>query len=1358
MKRVALALVVLGLFAVRCGGGGSPAPPDRGGHVDVAFPDGGGGQDVVTPPADQVEPTDEGTPPRPDARPDVPEGNDVPPPRDAPEEEVGPDVPETPPCTPGTVDADCDDGDGCTIPECINERCVYTNKQCRPEGADPCDVWTCNSATGACEHYPNANPDCEAFCWKQPNPDAYCDDGNNCSGDACDQWEGCQYEALTQACNDGNACTEGERCANMRCGGGTLRDCDDADDCTLDYCDPSSAEGCRHLPIDPCGPVVCELPGNPCPDIPDPCRELVCNGGECEMTFPTEVCDDNDPCTEGERCQDGGCTGGFDVNCSDGDPCTVDSCVSDLGGCINNRQEPCLHPCATVEDCRNLPGAESQCVQWTCNHDGFCLKVNIVASCNDGDPCTRGDYCVEGACRNLGPTDCAGQCDPGEIPSCDRAQGGCLCTPLPICGGDDCGPGTGIDCCQDGTDCNDGDPCTIDACLTYEDPSICVCEPQPFCSCNPNAADGGAGACDDGDPCTIDSCNPNENPLIEHRGLCEHVFSLEACCPEPCTAHGQCDDALKCTINRCEALSETSSCCTYPLIPWPCGKPCTLDAECNDNDPCTAAVDFLTDKCGADGTCDPSFLNMEDLCPCEVDSQETDCAYLLDDVLARNLDCVEVQCVQHTCQLVNLNVICDDGDDCTIGDSCVDGECATGETRDCNDDDNCTIDSCEQGSGCVHVLDSGNPVCIGCTSAADCEEDTNPCTEAICVIPEGRPQGRCETVDTNAGQDTAMCIPAPCSDTFQCDDGNPCTNDQCIQLDETGQPLAEAARYCFYTEVAACTVPEILQCAAHEDCEITDCQPTLAGAFCQIADEVPLCPEILCDAEIGCRFLPHAETCETLFATGCAPIRQIDDCWDQTPCTADICGADLQCENTEIPLAEDNLFNRCIVCAGPDGAACPTEITGLPFPVDCIEITCEIPDGPVSRYEEEHPYGICVARIDQASFPNACEDYDLCTIDGCSAGGGCSHAARNASCELCLIDGDCDDGDPCTEDACDAEACPEGESCAPGFACEHTPVAGCTACAGHQDCLTDDFCDGMLCLQGRCQQVQFAPDISFGPVCLAAGCMTDVDCDDGDPASLDRCLTGDGACLWQPDPAAPGFTCQNVNQCFERTACERVVGCVAGACVFEPIPGCTAPQACTDRSDCADDNPCSLDLCANGECGHRTAGFGCCESTTDCVGDPDLDRALEGKCAALSCGPSRICGVALLGDEIRCGNGCESDADCARTCDAEFCRSFCLSETECYDWPCSQGYCATNRRCVWFDGDCTGCTEDRECEDGDPCTTDTCDAGGACVHTPDAGCTPVACGADNPCASDDPCQLGICLSTGCVWLPNPACD
>ena len=290
------------------------------------------------------------------------------------------------------------------------------------------------------------------------------------------------------------------------------------------------------------------------------------------------------------------------------------------------------------------------------------------ARCDDGDPLTRD--------------------------SCRPEAGGCVNEPLPLCS-----PpwlvDAAADACLSGADCHDGDPCTVDSCLTYHSPTVCICEPMPFCACDPGAPDGGATACDDGDPCTEDTCEAVVDPDAPHWGLCAHEFSLAACC-RPCEEDGDCDDGSVHTSDHCDPTSGPLGCCRFDH--WPPGE-CSSDAACGDGDRCTR------DVCGADGACLPSVFDPA-LCPCRPETVALDC---LDEGYTGD-PCQRVSCVEGRCVLDWLTGPCDDGNACTVGERCVDGRCL-GDRRDCDDGDPCSEDACAPDIGCVYHLDESNPDC-----------------------------------------------------------------------------------------------------------------------------------------------------------------------------------------------------------------------------------------------------------------------------------------------------------------------------------------------------------------------------------------------------------------------------------------------------------------------------------------------------------------------------------------------------------------------------------------------------------------------------------------------------------------------
>lgn len=101
-------------------------------------------------------------------------------------------------------------------------------------------------------------------------------------------------------CSDRNACTPNDTCRSASCVGLGLIGCDDNNPCTADRCEPLT--GCVH-------------------------------------TATEGFCEDQDLCTERERCTDGRCTG-TPIECDDDDPCTSDRCDPE-SGCLYRAIDPC---------------------------------------------------------------------------------------------------------------------------------------------------------------------------------------------------------------------------------------------------------------------------------------------------------------------------------------------------------------------------------------------------------------------------------------------------------------------------------------------------------------------------------------------------------------------------------------------------------------------------------------------------------------------------------------------------------------------------------------------------------------------------------------------------------------------------------------------------------------------------------------------------------------------------------------------------------------------------------------------------------------------------------------------------------
>jgi len=1341
------------IFLVQCGGG--DGAPDHGRADGAADSVTDAGSDAVLPadvPHDVPRP--------PDGK--LPDSVDAPTPPDVPGRPELPDGGEVDGGTPRCVtDEECQDlaPDICHVARCAETGyCAVRPRSC--DDGDDCTFDVCNPDSGACAYTPN--PECGCL------TDGDCpDDTNECAVPFCRIPPGgafgvCTFVANTTACDDHNPCTESEVCTAVAgplvavCGGGNPINCDDADEGTTDWCDPQATPACRTLPLGEL--AACPNGQSDCPP-PSGCIGFVCDGDAtnplCRPTERTGSCADGNFCTEGDSCSGGVCVGGAPRTCDDGDAQTLDSCNPSAAACDHERLAS-LTPCVTPQDCAAALGPPNDtCRHWLCPQ-GYCRDVRVPeeTSCDDRQFCTVNDSCRQGACVGGVPRNCD-----DDIPltdcACDEEEDRCECTEDYRCG-------TG---CTTGSDCSDGDPCTTDSCATYLTPTVCSCRPRAACHCDPDSPDGGAAACDDGQIETEDSCVPNGDPAVPYTGLCEHV--LRIVCEEPCGSledDATCDDGNKCTVDLCEpSLDEDDPfCCIHPAQGPPCGRACTRNEECADGIACTP------DRCGTDGTCDPSGAPLEDCCAADDGCPEDD------------NPCTTRRCDGSTgrCGFVNNTAVCDDGDVCTVADVCAAGVCR-GAARSCSDGDDCTDDRCDPVQGCVSTPAADPP-----PECVDCRLNPSICDDGdVCTVDYCDPVGLCRHQDPNEGQDTTVCQHLPCRDEVDCDDGNPCTSDQCLPTpaDPDGEGPIVPAGGCLYNQDPTCAIQREgsthpLACTGAQECDPADCWFDDPAAFCN--NPTDDCPTALCDAEVGCRFVPTA-ACPML---ECTPATGWSDCHDRNPCTVDECQPDYTC----IPLLPTpqprppvvlpgNLFRVCQQCEAVGD--CEAE-GGFALDDPCITLECRKP----AQAPEGDTLGVCYAYVDEERFPNRCEDFDLCTRDACLPGGGCAHVPRGADCRLCFGDLDCDDRNPCTTDSCVYESAGDN-----GLGCRHTPVAGCTACTDHGDCDTPDgsLCGGFqVCDDGMCETRPFTADISQGPVCVQASCSSAEECGTlGD--ALVACSVDTGDCLFFP---ARG-PCDSVDQCLTTEPCERASACTDGQCVFEPIPSCT-PQACTSAAECDDGKLCNVDWCDSGTCLHFDGAL-CCDSVSDCASQ--LAPPFRDDCRTRACTPSGTCIYASIDESALCGERCESDGDCERTCTdltdpgtgavvGERCESFCLvegtcsaespcesgvcdireGETQgrclvCYDWPCAEAKCSATGRCVWFTGDCVGCDGAEDCADTDPCTFDSCVAG-RCQHLPDPVCTPIACDADTVCDNGDLCQIGVCLSGACVFLPNPACE
>jgi len=221
------------------------------------------------------------------------------------------------------------------------------------------------------------------------------------------------------ACTDNDACTINDTCVDGFCEGQRLT-CNDDVECTVDSC----SNGVCHNdpPAGQCliGGTTCVAGDQPNPD--NPCQK-------CMPTLKAEgwsnddgaVCSDNDPCTLGEACSGGFCTGGEvpeeiceddidndcnsltddeDPVCNDNPPCTYHTdCFPDkvCGFWPTTGQNHCSEACAATTTC---PGGQV-CVKVPGSMQiGYC-RAGVPGTLVNGAGCSTDNECISGLCAGV---------------------------------------------------------------------------------------------------------------------------------------------------------------------------------------------------------------------------------------------------------------------------------------------------------------------------------------------------------------------------------------------------------------------------------------------------------------------------------------------------------------------------------------------------------------------------------------------------------------------------------------------------------------------------------------------------------------------------------------------------------------------------------------------------------------------------------------------------------------------------------------------------------------------------------------------------------------------------------------------
>ena len=1136
---------------------------------------------------------------------------------------------------------DCDCG------ECPDDGNPCTKESCEPQGESG-ELGVCvkvNADNSSCDDSDPCTTDdicSDAVC---AGVGIECDDGNVCTSDSCDPDNGeCLFDGGPlngEECNDEDACTTDDACTEGVCAG-VGKECDDNDLCTADSCDADSGE-CLHDAEGADG-VECD-DGNPCTG-PDLCTEGQCAGellpaDELEvekcLCWGDEDCealDDGDICNGTLYCAS---TGDFPAlcavtpdsvpECDDGIPCTDDKC-DPAEGCLSTPDNAvcddvndCTQDvCALGVGCENSawddgtpcgePGGQDSCQQGTCTcmsacEGKVCGPDGCGGSCGDcpgpQDVCEGGLCVCQPSCggKECGSDGCSGSC--GE---CLEAQHECLdglCTCMPMCEGKECGgDGCGLSCgeCDWTQDCLEG-LCSLKDCDFLCDGIQCgFMGPNDECNC---------GICDDGEQCTVDICNVDtamcEFDTDSAHGLpCDdnNLCTVEDECVPGSGCEGtpvECDDGNECTLDFCDFLTGD---CSF-------GSGGMQGSTCDDGNPCTSG-----DKCNF-GECVGipkayEYVNVAE-CPCEV---ADDCAPYEDgSVCTGSLGCLE-------------------GD---LG-----GHCYTDPSTvlDCNDDIECTTDTCHPVNGCQHAP---NPfLCV----------DQASCTVDSCDLELG-------------------CLNTP--DDSKCDDGNPCTAGWCDPEDSCTYAAMPEGFVCGDpVGWGRCSQNGICQCfpicPAEHACGDDSC-----GGSCGECEEWGYAcveGECIADCDAWCE-IPECGVAGMWGECDCG------DCDDGSDCTIDICGEDKKCRHvTE--------YKEC-----DDGSACTEndQCVGGPHCVGTPAVDCD-DDNPCTADSCDPATGLCLH--DGSNMEgSSCDDGVPCIVDTVCNNGQCVGEAKT-----------CDDNNDCTVDSCDEDTgqCDNGalinEDCDDGNPCTHGDICIGANCIGEPfsvseappecHCINDFACwaleDGSVC-NGflHCDKVF---DADVGVCKLVEGSIPD--CDDGIDCTDDFCEP-QGGCQHEVvhDVCDDGHDC-TLNLCNVNNGCWFMGG----------------PGGCDDDNECTVDF-CDLDEGCTHEPVTNTTPCGTPEGWGNCQAG---QCSCTSKCDGIECGDDGCGGTCgdCPGDDNECVLGeCKCDPDCSgKECGSDGCGGYCGG----CDWDTSDCSDDFKCDCFWVECGPICCREEEECVDG----------------------------------------------------------
>jgi len=1060
----------------------------------------------------------------------------------------------------------CDDRKECTEDTCDVERGCISNyipsKVCPPEAQcavnTDCKAWgisqnltnqclqpVCNLTTGACSSVP-IDGTCKIkrdYCQYYCKPTDFCDnavcvqsetgdlvcthspkncnDSLNCTIDTCDKTKGCvHYYNVSDNCPPGGQCSQNSDCIKFSFLNSLPRKCQKA---------------------------VCDLSIGACKAVP---KERKC--------ISIEECQSN--CISQNGCDAAKCSlnseGDYicyrvQKSCDDNKTCTYDYCDINTGKCVNN-----FVPSANCTVyCNDTP----DCAQWGIknNFESNCLK----AYCNQTSGSCYTETSYNDRCHKL--KKCKKSCFPRnlcETADCtydyDQKIATCQYSPLV---------------------CNDSLACTVDTCdnklgcqFTYNVSKNCPS--NAFCT--PTHSDCSTFILKNNltTQCLDATCDKTN-------GKCVIIPSSDLTCVTTSECIAKCKPKNACETVHCERNPNNTVSCISTVNTCDDNKTCTLDS-CDIKTGTCVNKYIVSNSCPPAGYCEKNLDCQKWAINNQISTCQTPiCNSTLGSCQAipNANDCPAPYCAQN-CETTNYcqTPICRFDINNKL-------QCEF-KRKNCNDNNDCTTDSCDPQTGCKNIFDNTITGCQNpkCNNGSDCSQWsiqrnlTSNCKQAFCdsktstcraiyidnpqcnpsfptCVKTCVPKSHCESAQCIVDGDTNA---VECrKSTINCDDGNNCTTDVC-----------DPNSGCKNSYVVSNQCPQF--CKTSLDCAAWGVNQNLSLS-CQVAicnRTTTSCQAVNDTSNLNCKNL--TTECQLL----CKPYNACD----QVSC-----------------IRKSSKSNR-LTCVH-SALICNDNKT-------CTKDSCNIKTGCnfVFQYDGSNCLKPCNKDLDCTSWAVSQKLSDKCQVAVCDNNSGSCKAVQGPLTSKCNTTNQCKTTFDCPQSNFGTVCCVDSglKKC-----CDNK-------CKYDTDCPSPNKNEWGYCVKND----QGVKSCTYIPIC-----KNNTGCDDHNPCTKDVCIVDYGFCRHTPQcldntlchdhiciPSSDkqSFTCKNpkktctkdpqlVDKNFNNLTPKQQSEWL-GQC--SPLQGCVT---CVVNSQCDDQDGCTIDSCVNQFCTHVPIGNEWC--------DPELE-------------------------------------------------------------------------------------------------------------------------------------------------------